>query len=92
MLGVTLFGIFLTPVFFYVIESLGETAILANPRVRQFGSAFWGLVAGLLVALLMRELGWIGWPGVVVVTVVLAALTWAIVTRLHRRIAAAKQK
>ncbi len=28
MLGVTLFGIFLTPVFFYVIDWLGETRVL----------------------------------------------------------------
>jgi multidrug efflux pump len=92
MLGVTVFGIFLTPVFFYVIESLGETRILANPRVRQFGAAFWSLVAGLLVALLMRELGWIHWPGVVILTAVMALITWAIVTRLHRRIAGNRQK
>ncbi len=77
MLGVTVFGIFLTPVFFYVIESLGEMAILANPRVRQIGSAFWGLVIGLTVGLLMHELGWIGWPGVLVVTATVALATFA---------------
>ena len=32
MLGVTLFGIFLTPVFFYVIEELGETRLLRCGR------------------------------------------------------------
>ncbi len=30
MLGVTLFGIFLTPVFFYTIDSLGETRLFAS--------------------------------------------------------------
>ena len=30
MLGVTLFGIFLTPVFFYVIQGLGETRLFAS--------------------------------------------------------------
>ena len=34
MLGVTLFGIFLTPVFFYVIDRLGETRLFASPVVR----------------------------------------------------------
>ncbi|HEX4142436.1 MAG TPA: multidrug efflux RND transporter permease subunit [Pirellulales bacterium] len=92
MLGVTLFGIFLTPVFFYVIESLGETRLLTNPRVRQFGAAFWSLMAGLLVALLMRELGSIRWPGVLILTVVTAVITFSIVTRLHRRITAAAQR
>ncbi|MBA4031600.1 MAG: transporter [Planctomyces sp.] len=37
MLGVTLFGILLTPVFFYVIESLGETQFFRSPSVRNFG-------------------------------------------------------
>lgn len=37
MLGVTLFGLFLTPVFFYLINRLGETAFFSSPRVRTFG-------------------------------------------------------
>ncbi len=89
MLGVTAFGVFLTPVFFFVIESLGQTAIMANPRVQQAGSAFWGLLIGFLVALVFHEMGWLGWPGVVLVTVGLAVLSTAIVSRLHRKIGAA---
>jgi len=76
------FGIFLTPVFFYVIESLGQTSLLANPRVRQIGSIFWCLLAGLIVALLFHELGWIGWPRVAVFTIGIAVLAWALVNRL----------
>ncbi len=37
MLGVTLFGIFLTPVFFYVIEGLAETPLFASARTRLIG-------------------------------------------------------
>jgi len=37
MIGVTLFGIFLTPVFFYVLTSLGEMPHWATPAVRRFG-------------------------------------------------------
>ncbi len=37
MLGVTLFGIFLTPVFFYMIESLVETPLFSSARLRQVG-------------------------------------------------------
>ena len=37
MLGVTLFGIFLTPVFFYVIAGLGETSLLASPEMSRVG-------------------------------------------------------
>jgi len=35
MLGVTLFGIFLTPVFFYVIEGFVEMPLFSSPRMRQ---------------------------------------------------------
>ncbi|MFL5245682.1 MAG: efflux RND transporter permease subunit [Gemmataceae bacterium] len=38
MLGVTLFGIFLTPVFFYSIDWLSETKFFASPAVRRFGA------------------------------------------------------
>src|SRR5437588_9503214 len=34
MIGVTLFGLFLTPVFFYVIDWLGRTPLLRSPAVR----------------------------------------------------------
>ncbi len=37
MLGVTLFGIFLTPVFFYVIEGFVESPLFATERMRYFG-------------------------------------------------------
>jgi multidrug efflux pump len=43
MLGVTLFGIFLTPVFFFVIDGLGESRLFASRFVRCAGSV------GLLV-------------------------------------------
>jgi multidrug efflux pump len=39
MLGVTLFGIFLTPVFFFVIEWFVESSLFHARRVRQLGEA-----------------------------------------------------
>ncbi|HYT91735.1 MAG TPA: efflux RND transporter permease subunit [Gemmataceae bacterium] len=39
MLGVTLFGIFLTPVFFYVIEGFIEVPLFASQRMRAFGES-----------------------------------------------------
>jgi multidrug efflux pump len=49
MLGVTLFGIFLTPVFFYVIESLVETPLFSSHRLRQVGRVlYWALVIATL--------------------------------------------
>src|SRR5436309_12084953 len=37
MLGVTLFGIFLTPVFFYVIAGLAEAPLFSTERMRRVG-------------------------------------------------------
>jgi multidrug efflux pump len=39
MVGVTIFGIFLTPVFFYVIDVLGETAFFRSRSVRLVSKA-----------------------------------------------------
>jgi multidrug efflux pump len=47
MLGVTLFGIFLTPVFFYVIEGLAEAPLFASERVRAVGKVLLYLVGVL---------------------------------------------
>ena len=46
MLGVTLFGIFLTPVFFYVIEGLSESEFFTRTSVRRVGSVIACGVAG----------------------------------------------
>jgi multidrug efflux pump len=39
MIGVTLFGIFMTPVFFYVIDLLGEARLFHSSRLRLVGDA-----------------------------------------------------
>ncbi|HEY7315717.1 MAG TPA: efflux RND transporter permease subunit [Gemmataceae bacterium] len=57
MLGVTLFGIFLTPVFFYVIAGLGETRLLSAASTRWVGSALVGGLLGALVGYLLTKLG-----------------------------------
>jgi multidrug efflux pump len=54
MLGVTIFGIFLTPVFFYVIEGLSETSVFRLPEVQWIGSMLLGAAAGL-------GAGFLGW-------------------------------
>ncbi len=46
MVGVTLFGIFLTPVFFYVIQGLSETRLFASLATRWVGSLVLGGIPG----------------------------------------------
>lgn len=57
MLGVTLFGIFLTPVFFSVIQGLSETRIFTAVATRWIGSTILSGVAGLLIGLVLAQLG-----------------------------------
>ena len=59
MLGVTLFGIFLTPVFFYVIDTLSESRFFANPTVRSWAGSCSCL---LLPFVLLRQLFQTGAP------------------------------
>jgi multidrug efflux pump len=54
MLGVTFFGIFLTPVFFSVIEGFAETPLFASARMRRIGK-----VVLYLVGILTLGVPWI---------------------------------
>ena len=58
MFGVTLFGIFLTPVFFYVIAGLSEMPVFSSPAMRRFGRVLEQLLNVLLLGLplLLRSL------------------------------------
>jgi multidrug efflux pump len=63
MIGVTLFGIFLTPVFFYVIQGLGETPLFSSALTQWLVSGVAGGVVGagggfLLSRLVALSLFW----------------------------------
>ncbi|QEH34229.1 Efflux pump membrane transporter BepE [Aquisphaera giovannonii] len=53
MLGVTFFGVLLTPVFFYMIEGTAECHLFANPKVRRAGRI---LLRILLPVIILRDL------------------------------------
>ena len=53
MIGVTIFGIFLTPVFFYVIDCLGESRLLRLTWVERVSDA----LLGILSLRFLRKLG-----------------------------------
>src|SRR6185295_6278176 len=57
MLGVTLLGIFLTPVFFYVIQGLDESRLLSSKLVRSIVSTMAAGVVGAIVGFLLAHLG-----------------------------------
>ncbi len=59
MLGVTAFGIFLTPVFFYVIQSLGETRVFTGAIMQWVVAIVLGVVVsstGYLLSLCAARL------------------------------------
>jgi len=56
MLGVTLFGIFLTPVFFFVIQRLGETRFFTGSLTQWVFSCFLGACLGLTSGFLLSRL------------------------------------
>jgi multidrug efflux pump len=60
MVGVTLFGIFLTPVFFSVILGLSETSLFASAAVRWVGSALVSGLAGSGMGFLFARLARLG--------------------------------
>jgi multidrug efflux pump len=57
MLGVTLFGIFLTPVFFYVIQGFSEMRLFTAASTRWAGSGVVGGLLGLAVGVILARLG-----------------------------------
>ncbi len=63
MLGVTLFGIFLTPMFFFVIDWLGSTRFFSSPMTRRiFGAPLWLLSLKFLRRNVRRGPGLIAKP------------------------------
>jgi AcrB/AcrD/AcrF family len=58
MLGVTLFGILLTPVFFYLIDSVSESHFFASPRMRRVASITLGIIT---LSYLWRPSRWAEW-------------------------------
>jgi multidrug efflux pump len=56
MLGVTLFGIFLTPVFFYVIQGMGEMRLFTSGAGRRIGSPLAGGLCGFAAGFLLARI------------------------------------
>ena len=86
MLGVTLFGIFLTPVFFYVIQGLGESRVFASAAVRWIGSCSAGGLLGMAAGYLLGVLGFVRLPWGPIVGASAGIAIMAAVVEIHRKI------
>jgi multidrug efflux pump len=88
MLGVTFFGIFLTPVFFYVIEWFSGMRLFTAAATQWLGSAAFGALLGLAVGFLLARLGLVRQPWAAVVGAGaggLLALMIPLLRTFHRR-------
>jgi multidrug efflux pump len=86
MLGVTLFGIFLTPVFFYVIQGLGEAPVFRKTAVRWVGSTTVGSLLGALSGFLLGKLEVLLLPWAAIVGACVGAVLVVGVLALHQKI------
>jgi multidrug efflux pump len=85
MVGVTLFGIFLTPVFFYVIQGLGESRLFASVGVQRVFSWTLGGLVGMATGYLLAELGVVELAWALPVGAATGGLVVAAVLGVHER-------
>jgi multidrug efflux pump subunit AcrB len=86
MVGVTLFGIFLTPVFFYVITGLGEAPLFSSLLALRLVSSTLGGLLGLAIGFLLGKLGVVRLPWAAFVGASAGILIVLSVVEIHRRI------
>jgi multidrug efflux pump len=85
MIGVTMFGVFLTPVFFFVITGFGESRWFGNPRIRKVASWLLGGLLGLAVGFFIAKLGLVPLPWGPIVGTAAGVLLVLAVLDAHRR-------
>jgi multidrug efflux pump len=91
MLGVTLFGIFLTPVFFYVLQGLDESKYLGGAAMRWLGATFLGTVLGVAVGFLVGEVADLDQREALTVGGLSGALVTLALLALHRTLWAGEE-
>jgi multidrug efflux pump len=86
MLGVTMFGIFLTPVFFFVIQGIGETKFLSSTAIRRISSCATGAVLGGSIGFLLGRLETVRQPWGAIVGAILGLSLLLAAFEIHRRV------
>ncbi len=85
MLGVTVFGVMLTPVFYYLVQRLAKSRLFANPIVRRTVGLLLGPVAGMTFGAFLWLTGEMGFWWSMAVGLGFGLLAAGIVQGLHRR-------
>jgi multidrug efflux pump len=83
MIGVTLFGIFLTPVFFYVIQGFGDKPLFATDRWQRIATPAAGGLLGLVFGFLLAKVRFGTLPWGPILGAAAGALILPFVVSLH---------
>ena len=86
MVGVTMFGIFMTPVFFYVIQAFGETPLFAGALMQWIVSSGLGFGLGAGTGYLLALLGLFPMTWAVLLGGVIGVLAVAAVRGVHAKL------
>jgi multidrug efflux pump len=86
MIGVTVFGVFLTPVFFYVIQGIGDSRLFAAARWQRFASPVAGGLLGLAFGFLLARFGIGALPWGPIVGACAGALLVPVIVGVHQAI------
>jgi multidrug efflux pump len=86
MLGVTIFGVFLTPVFYAVLQGLGETRLFRSATTRWVGTCGAGTGLGGAIGYLLGAAGSAGRPWDAVVGGGAGLLAAMLILGLHKRL------
>ncbi len=84
MLGVTVFGVVLTPAFYYLIRRTGQMRFFANPWVQRVGALLMGPGVGVLFGLLLAHTRGLRLWWAVLFGAVVGLLAGAAVLRAYR--------
>jgi multidrug efflux pump len=86
MIGVTLFGVFLTPVFFYVIQGITEMRVFTSIATQWIGSILMGGLLGTACGYFLGRLGAVQTQPAMVVGAAAGILAALVLPAVHRRI------
>ena len=86
MIGVTIFGVFLTPVFFYVIQGITELRVFTSIATQWIGSILMGGLLGTACGYFLGRLGAAQTQPAMAVGAAAGILAAIVLPALHRRI------
>ncbi len=86
MIGVTMFGIFLTPVFFYVIQKISEMRLFMDAAIQWAGSSLLGGLVGAAMGFMLGRVGFVNMHRAMAIGGCAGTLAALMVMGLHKRI------